>query len=266
LEASEVTDRIKASSENIVKLREQVGRAADHFAAAKIEVERLTLQAKLGKLGEEISVAEAEAALEEEAEAAERELLRYTLNLQANIKRCEDIAATTVEANKLCEKQREELVKTQFFYEARQVKLISDLQSIYPIDPVGNGSGEYSIRGIELPMDLSQRDDEQTSSALGYLVHLLLLASKYLEVPLRYQLLFFASRSMIRDPIQNNGMALPLYRRGIERERFDCAIKWLQRNIEQLLQTRGIAYDGKRSMLYNLQLLFECEMCPTLQV
>ena len=100
---------------------------------------------------------------------------------------------------------------------------------------------------------------------MGYTVHLLLLASKYLEVsvvlftflcfcgrktkfvgcthanhtcvvfkthscscscsreqiPLRYQLLFMASRSFIRDPVVGNGTTLPLFRRGTERERFD---------------------------------------------
>lgn len=33
-----------------------------------------------------------------------------------------------------------------------------------------------------MPSDLSLRDDDQISSALGYVVHLMLLASKYLEV------------------------------------------------------------------------------------
>jgi hypothetical protein len=50
------------------------------------------------------------------------------------------------------------------------------------------------IRGIELPMviDTSLKDDEQISTALGYVVHLLALASKYLQVcphPLTFPLI-----------------------------------------------------------------------------
>ena len=41
------------------------------------------------------------------------------------------------------------------------------------------------------------------------------------QIPLRYQLLFMASRSFIRDPVVGNGTTLPLFRRGTERDRFD---------------------------------------------
>lgn len=67
---------------------------------------------------------------------------------------------------------------------------------------------------------------------------------------------------MIRDPIQTNGLALPLYRKGVEKERFENAMKWLQRNIEQLINSRGLTYDSKKSMLFNTNQLFECLSCP----
>ena len=156
------------------------------------------------------------------------------------------------------------MAKTQFIFEARQLKLLSELQSIYPIEQLDNG--EYAIRGLELPMDTTQKDDELISSALGYLVHLLLLASKYLELPLRCQLLFFASRSMIRDPANSTSTAYPLFRRGVERERFDRALILLQKNIDQLLQSRGIPYDPRKSLLCNVHQLFECEMCPKINL
>jgi hypothetical protein len=40
----------------------------------------------------------------------------------------------------------------QFLLEARKVKLLSELQTIYPIERLENG--EYAIRGLELPTDL----------------------------------------------------------------------------------------------------------------
>ena len=134
------------------------------------------------------------------------------------------------------------------------------------------------LLGIELPRDLTNKDDEHVAAGLGYLVHLLVLLSKYLEIPLRYQLVYQASRSMIRDPVSagnnainnnstntvTNGLVLPLYRKNVEKDRFDRGLVWLQRDIEQILATKGLVYDFKREMLYNVHQLFMCEMCPKL--
>lgn len=116
------------------------------------------------------------------------------------------------------------------------------------------------------------RNDEQVSTALGYVVHLLLLVSKYLEVPLRYQLLFFASRSLIKDPVAaplslgaggglQNGVVLPLYRSGVDKQRFECALQWLRVDVEQLLQSRGAVFNPRLGLLFNIQQLFACESC-----
>lgn len=67
------------------------------------------------------------------------------------------------------------------------------LQAIYPIK-FHEKLGEYTIRGLELPTDLYSIDDERVSSALGYTAHLVCMLAKYLKVPLRYQLIYNASR------------------------------------------------------------------------
>eukprot|EP00968_Pinguiococcus_pyrenoidosus_P015575 scaffold1439_cov282-Pinguiococcus_pyrenoidosus.AAC.11 len=66
---------------------------------------------------------------------------------------------------------------------------------------------EWAIRGLELPKDLSGKDDEHISSALGYAAHLVLMLSKYLAVPLRYQILYYSSRSAIRDEVRDGANA-----------------------------------------------------------
>lgn len=67
---------------------------------------------------------------------------------------------------------------------------------------------------------------------------------------------------MIRDPVVGRGGALPLYKRGVERDRFDRALQWLQKDIEQLMMIRsGAPYDKKKSMLANLKQIFSCEEC-----
>lgn len=83
-------------------------------------------------------------------------------------------------------------LRTKFLLEARQLKLLSELQAVYPIERLV--SGDYAIRGLDLPNDLSSRDDDHVGAALGYVVHLLILMAKYLEISLRYPLVYQSSR------------------------------------------------------------------------
>lgn len=193
----------------------------------------------------------------------------------------------------------EELQLSRFLVEARQIKLLCELKTIYPIcsssaalnvsssstnllqgssnanltqstSSSSSGNEIFSIRGIELPSDISlQRDDEQVSTALGYIVHLLLLISKYLEIPLKYQPIFMASRSMIRDNVQSTSSSsqyFPLYRKGTDKDKYEKALLWLRKDIEQVLSSRGVTYEYSRDMLYNLNLLFSCELCSYLAI
>lgn len=70
-------------------------------------------------------------------------------------------------------------------------------QAIYPIK-YQEKLGAYTIRGLEVPADLYSVDDEKVSSALGYTAHLVCMLAKYLQVPLRYQLIYNASRCVAR--------------------------------------------------------------------
>jgi hypothetical protein len=69
---------------------------------------------------------------------------------------------------------------------------------------------------------------------------------------------------MIRDPLQGSAGTLPLFRRNVEKERFDRAVSWLRKDIEQLLSSRGVNYESNKDILCNLHQLFQCEMCPKL--
>uniref|UniRef100_A0A7S1XLF7 Uncharacterized protein n=1 Tax=Phaeomonas parva TaxID=124430 RepID=A0A7S1XLF7_9STRA len=159
---------------------------------------------------------------------------------------------------------RDAYARTQFLLEARQTRLLAELQSIYPLQLLPNR--EWAIRGLELPREMLSKDDEHVSSALGYTAHLVLMLSKYLGVPLRYQILFYSSRSAIRDEVRDGANASNntyyLFRRGVERERFESAVLMLQKNCDQLLAARGVPYAPELSMLANLQNLFVHEMDP----
>lgn len=57
---------------------------------------------------------------------------------------------------------------------------------------------------------------------------------------------------------------IPLYRRNVEKERFERALLWLRKDVEQLLLSRGIPFDPALDVLANLHQLFACELCPRL--
>lgn len=83
-------------------------------------------------------------------------------------------------------------------------------------------------------------------------------------MPLRYHMYYQSSRSTIRDPLLHGGSAYPLYRKGIERERFEKAIILLQRNVSQLVQSRGLFFDPSKDMLENLKQIYPCDVCTSL--
>ena len=107
------------------------------------------------------------------------------MNVETLMLGCQDLMTKAAELESTCKSKKEENSKIKFLFELRQIKLISEIQTIYPIEK-SELTGEFCIRGLELPSDLSSVDDDHVSSALGYVAHLLVLLSKYLELPLRY--------------------------------------------------------------------------------
>jgi len=83
---------------------------------------------------------------------------------------------------------------------ARQTqKVLNHLQITYPIKNL-YGDSTCTVLSLELPIDLSTLDDEHVSSALGYICHIAIMLSKYLHVPLRYELVYNGSRSLVIEP------------------------------------------------------------------
>jgi len=226
-------------------------------------------------------------AAEEMALANDRKALGQDV---LSLKECEVTCRTNqkllTEEKAEMQQERNDLLIHQFLNEARQVKLLSELQNIYPIhlvDKTKDSHDVWAIRSLELPKDLTSLDDEHISSALGYVVHLLAMISKYLQIPLRYQLIYAASRSSIRDrvgitpssgnyPSGSGGLAspggsldhgsgsggggvsdgsggvFPLYRRGVEPGKFERATNMLAADIEQVLWCRSVRSEAVMRM------------------
>eukprot|EP00605_Chrysophyceae_sp_TOSAG23-4_P000394 GSChrysophyteH1.ASY1.ANO1.450.1 assembled CDS len=255
------------------------------------------------KLKEEVRLAEKEAEEEEQALSIELAELKDTGDLRAHLQQIELLQqeAKRIEAER--DSLRELGSKARFLLEARQLKLFSELQTIYPIEPFNadapagiqqasaSGSSHrpsvdtqsdhggsmvqslndpqnkcrWAIRGMELPpLDCPAKDEEQLATVLGYIVHVLLLICKYQQINLRYQLLYYSSRSMIRDPTATGtvNQNMPLYRTNTELDRFKKAVHWLRKDIEQVLMTKGFSYDYQQGILFNLYQVFKNEMIP----
>eukprot|EP00903_Cladosiphon_okamuranus_P012891 g12037.t1 len=199
-------------------------------------------------------------------ELEEASLLKEKRHLQAETLAVEELLNGLSEAEeaaaedaRLLESEKRETLKSHVLLEARRARLTAELQAIYPIKYQG-ALKEYTIRGLELPADLYSMDDERISSALGYTAHLVCMLAKYLQVPLRYQVIYNASRSAMRDNVTGAGVAYPLFRRGVEKERFDRGVYLLGRDVEQMLTARGVpAKRGAGQLLRNLERLMSIE-------
>ena len=183
--------------------------------------------------------------------------------------------------------QRRELRRLRRQLEARQLKLLHELLPIYPIAVASHGAGvkprmakgggggtpehgktndgDFEVRGLRLPLnELEECEDEQLSTALGYVSHLVFMISKYLRVPLRYAIFHNASRSCLHDCSASSGAAsttveYPLYKKGVEREKFQNALYLLKKDIEQLMYARGTSPAKGSHLLANLKALLTHE-------
>ncbi|KAJ3318068.1 hypothetical protein HDV06_000835 [Boothiomyces sp. JEL0866] len=111
----------------------------------------------------------------------------------------------------------------------RQSQLIKELDYIYPL-------ANDCVRSIHL----SKGTKEGIAMGLGYLAHLVVMISVYLNIPLRYPITIKSSRSSIHDPIS----LFPVS------EYFS-----LIQDIEQLLNLVGLRVTDLRKGVLNLQVL-----------
>jgi len=156
--------------------------------------------------------------------------------------------------------KKDEVQDLQLRMQTRRAKMLSQIQSIYPISvPVSTHQGYYVIRDIRIPTtNVLAEDEENISSALGYVCHILILLSKYLEIPLRYRIHYRASRSYISDEISPIGSnQYPLYFRGVDKEKYECGVILLNRIVDQILSCRNIEMVGSQIRLDNPSRLLE---------
>ncbi|CAI5702730.1 hypothetical protein KXD40_003097 [Peronospora effusa] len=157
--------------------------------------------------------------------------------------------------------RRCEVLRAAHKIRSRQAMLVKQLGTVYPIEYVG--AGEYSIRGIRIAnSDLTgggRADEEMISTALGYIAHLVFMLSKYLQVNLRYRVVPYSSRSFLKDEINDPQGEYPLYKRGVEKDRHEKAIRFLRKDVEQLLFARSLDPTLEAPILARLKELTDAE-------
>lgn len=147
----------------------------------------------------------------------------------------------------------------------RRIRMLHEVCQVYPIEHLGThrtirGLGVAEIRQLSR-MDL--REEENISTALGYLAHLLVTLASILEVPLRIRVHNAGcSRSSLSDPHESPDSTAPprelplYYGRGLEKSRFMSSLRLLHEGLNQFLYSRGY-YEEKRAGGGNLLECFE---------
>ncbi|CAM6111054.1 unnamed protein product [Calypogeia fissa] len=134
---------------------------------------------------------------------------------------------------------------------------------------------QLSVPAKKQPGLLNEKIDYETSStALGYVGHVVSLVASYLDVQLRYPVRLGASRSYIQDPCPATEPAavdlgpitlppskqiveFPLFSEGQDPTRAAYAIFLLNKDLEQILNRLGVESVGPRHTLSNLSRLIK---------
>jgi len=141
----------------------------------------------------------------------------------------------------------------------RRKELMSELSYIYPI--VAHPDGRYTIREVHLPNseDFDGKNELMISVALGFVAHLVQMLSYFLNVPTRYPICHFGSRSKmidhIIDKIRDEEREFPLYSKKKEKFHFQYGVFLLNKNIAQLRWCCGMSTGDLRATLPNLAAL-----------
>ncbi|KAG0640317.1 hypothetical protein HOY80DRAFT_959534 [Tuber brumale] len=156
------------------------------------------------------------------------------------------------------ERCKKNLGETKKGIEIQRRRIVEDLQTVYPVEPVPNHPLSFTIRSLPLPnAHHEDADADAISAALGYVAHVAYLLSFYLGTYLRYPLQPQCSSSFVRDPISviAGARTFPLWVKGSVYLRFEYAIFLLNKDLEQLMSSQGLWVMDIRHTLPNLKYL-----------
>ncbi len=143
--SSQLKEEENVFAEALAKIRADVTREMEGgdngISKDQQALERKYKALQIAQLRVELEMAERAADEEEKAEQEDLSVLRDTNDLQKHTDCCNAIASKIILLREEQEGLRKEGAKVQFLLEARLVKLLSELQTIYPIEPVPHTEG-----------------------------------------------------------------------------------------------------------------------------
>ena len=147
----------------------------------------------------------------------------------------------------------------------RQKQMIFELSRIFHIEiiePLNDGKQRFKLKLINLNFKNTgePKNDQQNEVIIGYVAHAVKLISTILNLPLRYPVLFRASKSYVIEQMNNeNACQYPLFKQNsVQENAFSDAVMLLNKNLSQL----RILFDNYHNvdpndMLGNLKWIFD---------
>ncbi|KAG4306294.1 hypothetical protein PORY_000282 [Pneumocystis oryctolagi] len=199
-----------------------------------------------------------------------KEAKEYKCSLQKNLnsrrkymkisQKNQKIISTYLEdAKKTLQYRKETLYQILNKISLHRSHIVSELQNIFPIEPIVDKPLNFTICNLLLPnTNYYKHDDDCIAASLGYTAHLIYLLAFYLRIPLRYPIRPMCSRTIIEDPISNTlhtSKRFPLWSKGQDHSQFDFGVFLLNKNIEQLMDSQSLIVTNLRHTLPNCKCL-----------
>ncbi|XP_006614438.1 UV radiation resistance-associated gene protein isoform X1 [Apis dorsata] len=275
---------LKQQTESVQTLRMRIA-SGDNFQAPKYPQSSLNRlfqprkvnrekKAEIIKIRKELEIAKFRTKLLEQERARKMGELRMLNQMHSNIMEenqdyGSDLMEKYRELNKDIERlhewrqnqidTRETYIQLSNQLAHRRRQLISELSLIYPISQDGNR--KFRIHDVHLPdsEDLELSNDTEVAVALGFVAHSTQMIANFLNIPTRYPIIHYGSRSKIIDHITenlpDNERQFPLFARSKDKLQFRYAVYLLNKNIAQLRWYCGLPTTDLRATLSNLATL-----------
>ncbi|XP_076236627.1 UV-resistance associated gene [Calliopsis andreniformis] len=228
----------------ILKIRKELEMA--RFRTKLLEQERTR------KMGEVRMLTQSHSNIMEENQDYGSDLMERYRELNKDIERLHEWRQNQMDTREMYAE-----LSSQLAHRRRQ--LISELSLIYPTTQDANG--KYRIHNVHLPdsEDLELSNDTEVAVALGFVAHTTQMIANFLNIPTRYPIIHYGSRSKVIDHITenlpDNERQFPLFARSKDELHFRYAVYLLNKNIAQLRWYCGLPTTDLRATLPNLATL-----------